>query len=129
MTANPQEADQVRDILREVIGGADALDEDTLAAIARGEPVHYDVDDTGAAYDLTQLVGLLQVYVPIVAGMVSIAKGLYDLYVAGRAKKPTAEEIADAFVAEYGELPDDLKARRPRIARAVAARIADRKPG
>ncbi|WP_407529108.1 hypothetical protein [Methylobacterium oryzisoli] len=129
MTTNRQEDDQVRDVLLEVVDGADALDEDTLAAIARGEPVHYDVDDTGAAYDLTQLVSLLQIYVPIIAGMVSIAKGLYDLYVAGRAKKPTAEEIVDAFVAKYGVLPDEWKEQLPRIARAVAARNADREPG
>jgi hypothetical protein len=125
MTANDQDADRVRDIcdiLRGLVDGADTLDEDTLAAIARGEPVNYDVDDTGASFDLTQLVHLLQVYVPIVSGMFSIAKGLYDLH-AGRPKVPTAKEIADAFAAKYGAVPPAVSEDVPRIAQAVAARL------
>src|ERR1700761_2060728 len=118
MVAGDANVDEVRDILRGLVEGPDMLDDHTIAAIARGEEVNYDTDDTGAALDLTQLVHLLQVYVPIVAGMLSITKTLKDFYT-GQAKVPTAEEIAAAlaaFAAKYDAVPPEVKKDVPRIA-------------
>ena len=101
--AEANDLGKIRDILCELVPGSDALDEETLTTIARSEPVSYDAHDTAAALDLSQIVHALQVAVPIVSGMLSIGKILYEAARGGARSYPTADEIADTFLARCSQ--------------------------
>lgn len=112
----------IRDIIAGLVPDSDALDAETLADIAAGNPITYHTHDGAAALDLTQVVHELQVWVPIVSGLLTAAKTLRDLAAGSAKPAPSADEIEQAYISGHGPPPPGRAAKLRDAARQVAAR-------
>jgi hypothetical protein len=96
-----------REILLRTFPGANAIDNDTLDAIVRQEPVDLPKRESSAALDMFQLLHWLKEYLPIVASLLGIIKTSYELAMPKATyKPPSADELADAVISKLGSAPE-----------------------
>jgi hypothetical protein len=108
MGPSKDEQELIRNILLKTFPEANAFDDDTLDKILHRQPVTFpsEDDDNALHMDLSTVISLLSDSVPVIAGVVTIVRGYYEIQ---KLKKesvsaqdlPQPEDIADEVIKKY----------------------------
>jgi hypothetical protein len=95
-----------REVLLRTFPGANVVDDDTLDAVVRQEPVDLPKRESSAALDISHFIEVLKQYLPIVVSLLGIIKTSYELATPKATyKPPSADEVADAVISKLASAP------------------------
>jgi hypothetical protein len=97
----------VRKLLLQTFPQAEALPDDMLDALVRGEQARVELPDFVQPMDWTPIIEQVIKWLPLIANMVTIVKGGIDIVgAATKPAQPTVKEVA-------AEVTQQMKAERP----------------